>query len=135
MMLTFTSPASCAVPMQVGARLDRNGLRPARYWRTNDDMVYVASEVGVLGDVFDNAANVVAKGRLGPGQVSPSAACPHLLECFAQASTDECVPFFCMYGAYAWPWRHADWVRTRVWMTTAILLCYSWKSVAQLAFA
>ena len=32
-------------------------------------MVYVASEVGVLGDVVDNAANVVAKGRLGPGQV------------------------------------------------------------------
>lgn len=32
-------------------------------------MVYVASEVGVLGDVFDNAANVIAKGRLGPGQV------------------------------------------------------------------
>jgi glutamate synthase (ferredoxin) len=54
---------------KVGARLDRNGLRPARFWRTADDMIYVASEVGVLGDVFDNAANVVAKGRLGPGQM------------------------------------------------------------------
>lgn len=30
----------------VGARLDRNGLRPARYWQTKDDLVYVASEVG-----------------------------------------------------------------------------------------
>lgn len=30
----------------VGAALDRNGLRPARYWRTSDDFVYVASEVG-----------------------------------------------------------------------------------------
>jgi hypothetical protein len=30
---------------QVGARLDRNGLRPARFWRTKDDMIYVASEV------------------------------------------------------------------------------------------
>jgi Glutamine amidotransferases class-II len=29
----------------VGACLDRNGLRPARYWRTKDDIVYVASEV------------------------------------------------------------------------------------------
>lgn len=29
----------------VGATLDRNGLRPARYWRTSDDFVYVASEV------------------------------------------------------------------------------------------
>mmetsp|Transcript_9319 Transcript_9319/g.16479 ORF Transcript_9319/g.16479 Transcript_9319/m.16479 type:complete len:1638 (+) Transcript_9319:28-4941(+) len=53
----------------VGARLDRNGLRPARFWRTKDDMIYVASEVGVLGDVITNAGNVVAKGRLGPGQM------------------------------------------------------------------
>lgn len=53
----------------VGARLDRNGLRPARFWRTADDMIYVASEVGVLGDVFTNAPNIVAKGRLGPGQM------------------------------------------------------------------
>lgn len=30
----------------VGACLDRNGLRPARYWRTVDNYVYVASEVG-----------------------------------------------------------------------------------------
>ncbi|KAJ9505421.1 hypothetical protein QJQ45_026361 [Haematococcus lacustris] len=54
---------------KVGARLDRNGLRPARFWRTKDDMIYVASEVGVLGDVISNAANIVAKGRLGPGQM------------------------------------------------------------------
>jgi len=53
---------------KVGARLDRNGLRPARFWRTSDDMIYVASEVGVLGDVLSNATNVVAKGRLAPGQ-------------------------------------------------------------------
>ena len=32
----------------VGARLDRNGLRPARFWVTSDDMVYVASEVTTL---------------------------------------------------------------------------------------
>ena len=54
---------------RVGARLDRNGLRPARFWRTNDDMIYVASEVGVLNDVMESAPNVVAKGRLGPGQM------------------------------------------------------------------
>jgi len=53
----------------LGARLDRNGLRPARFWRTADGMVYVASEVGVLGDVLSNATNVVAKGRLGPGMM------------------------------------------------------------------
>lgn len=54
---------------RVGARLDRNGLRPARFWRTADDTIYVASEVGVLGDAITNASNVVAKGRLGPGQM------------------------------------------------------------------
>lgn len=54
---------------RIGARLDRNGLRPARFWRTSDDTIYVASEVGVLGDVISNASNVVAKGRLGPGQM------------------------------------------------------------------
>jgi len=31
---------------RIGARLDRNGLRPARFWATNDDYIYVASEVG-----------------------------------------------------------------------------------------
>lgn len=31
--------------------------------------MYVASEVGVLGDVLSNADNIVAKGRLGPGQM------------------------------------------------------------------
>lgn len=40
---------------KIGARLDRNGLRPARFWRTADDTIYVASEVGVLGDVMSNA--------------------------------------------------------------------------------
>ena len=54
---------------KVGARLDRNGLRPARYWQTADGLVYVASEVGVLGDALTNAGNIVAKGRLGPGQM------------------------------------------------------------------
>lgn len=54
---------------KVGARLDRNGLRPARYWQKDDGTIYVASEVGVLNDILDSAPNVVAKGRLGPGQM------------------------------------------------------------------
>jgi glutamate synthase (ferredoxin) len=54
---------------KLGCRLDRNGLRPARFWRTADDYIYVASEVGVLGDVLSNAKNIVSKGRLGPGQM------------------------------------------------------------------
>lgn len=54
---------------KVGARLDRNGLRPARYWQKADGTIYVASEVGVLNDILDSAPDVVAKGRLGPGQM------------------------------------------------------------------
>jgi len=50
----------------IGAVLDRNGLRPARWWRTSDDMVVMASEAGVL-DV--DPADVVAKGRLQPGRM------------------------------------------------------------------
>jgi glutamate synthase (NADPH) large chain len=50
----------------VGAVLDRNGLRPARYWVTDDGLVVLASEVGVL-DL--DPASVVRKGRLQPGRM------------------------------------------------------------------
>ena len=50
----------------IGAVLDRNGLRPGRYWVTSDDLVVLASEVGVL-DI--DPATVVRKGRLQPGRV------------------------------------------------------------------
>ena len=50
----------------IGAVLDRNGLRPARYWVTEDGTVVLASEVGVL-DVEPSA--VVRKGRLEPGRM------------------------------------------------------------------
>jgi glutamate synthase (NADPH/NADH) large chain len=50
----------------VGATLDRNGLRPARWIQTSDDRVVLASEVGVL-DV--PAERIVAKGRLQPGRM------------------------------------------------------------------
>jgi glutamate synthase (NADPH/NADH) large chain len=50
----------------VGAVLDRNGLRPARWWRTSDDRVVLASESGVLDVPPDQ---VVAKGRLQPGRM------------------------------------------------------------------
>jgi glutamate synthase (NADPH) large chain len=50
----------------VGAVLDRNGLRPGRWWRTADGLVVLASEAGVL-DL--DPATVVAKGRLQPGKM------------------------------------------------------------------
>jgi glutamate synthase (NADPH/NADH) large chain len=50
----------------VGAVLDRNGLRPARYWVTDDGLVVLASEVGVL-DL--DPASVIIKGRLQPGRM------------------------------------------------------------------
>ncbi|MGG6293184.1 glutamate synthase large subunit [Leptolyngbya sp. AN02str] len=49
----------------VGASLDRNGLRPARYAITRDGYIVVASEAGVI-DIAES--EVVEKGRLGPGQ-------------------------------------------------------------------
>ncbi|MFJ2507787.1 glutamate synthase large subunit [Arthrobacter citreus] len=51
---------------QVGAVLDRNGLRPARYWITEDGLVVLASEVGVV-DI--DPAKVVRKGRVSPGKM------------------------------------------------------------------
>ena len=50
----------------IGAVLDRNGLRPGRYWITRDGLVILASEVGVL-DI--DPATVVRKGRLQPGRI------------------------------------------------------------------
>ncbi len=50
----------------VGAVLDRNGLRPARYWVTKDQRVIFASEVGVLPI---DPSNIERKGRLQPGRV------------------------------------------------------------------
>src|SRR6202011_4543616 len=50
----------------IGAVLDRNGLRPSRYWVTDDGLVVLASEVGVL-DI--DQAKVVRKGRLQPGRM------------------------------------------------------------------
>lgn len=50
----------------VGAVLDRNGLRPSRYWVTTDGLVVLASEVGVLDIPPENVAR---KGRLQPGRM------------------------------------------------------------------
>jgi glutamate synthase (ferredoxin) len=50
----------------VGACLDRNGLRPARYAITKDGYIVVASEAGVV-DIPES--EIVEKGRLGPGQM------------------------------------------------------------------
>jgi glutamate synthase (NADPH/NADH) large chain len=52
---------------QVGAVLDRNGLRPGRYWETEDGLVVYASEAGVLHDI--DPATVVRKGRMQPGRM------------------------------------------------------------------
>ena len=51
---------------QIGAVLDRNGLRPSRFWVTDDGLVILSSEVGVLNI---DAAKIVRKGRLQPGRM------------------------------------------------------------------
>ncbi|GAA2950161.1 glutamate synthase large subunit [Glutamicibacter bergerei] len=49
-----------------GAVLDRNGLRPARWWVTDDDLVVLASEVGVIDTAEQH---ILAKGRVAPGKM------------------------------------------------------------------
>ena len=51
---------------QVGAVLDRNGLRPSRFWVTDDGLVVLASEVGVLDFAPER---IIRKGRLQPGKM------------------------------------------------------------------
>ncbi|HET9692514.1 MAG TPA: glutamate synthase central domain-containing protein, partial [Acidimicrobiales bacterium] len=68
LMEPWDGPASIAFTdgTVIGAVLDRNGLRPSRYWVTADGLVVMASEVGVLPI---EPARVVQRGRLQPGRM------------------------------------------------------------------
>jgi glutamate synthase (ferredoxin) len=68
LMEPWDGPAAIAFTdgKQIGAILDRNGLRPSRYYVTKDDLVIMASEAGVL-DI--PPGDVVEKGRLQPGRM------------------------------------------------------------------
>ncbi|MBI5383896.1 MAG: glutamate synthase large subunit [Verrucomicrobia bacterium] len=68
LMEPWDGPASIAFTdgVRIGACLDRNGLRPSRYYVTKDDLVIMASEVGVL-EV--EPERVLHKGRLQPGRM------------------------------------------------------------------
>ncbi|MFI5046414.1 MAG: glutamate synthase large subunit, partial [Acidimicrobiia bacterium] len=68
LMEPWDGPASIAFTdgTVIGAVLDRNGLRPSRFWVTDDDRVIMASETGVV-DI--DPARVVKKGRLQPGKI------------------------------------------------------------------
>jgi glutamate synthase (ferredoxin) len=68
LMEPWDGPASVAFTdgIRIGATLDRNGLRPSRYYVTKDDLVVMASEVGVL-DIPPE--RILEKGRLQPGRM------------------------------------------------------------------
>ncbi len=68
LMEPWDGPASIAFTdgIKIGAVLDRNGLRPSRYYVTKDDLVIMASEVGVLEIAPER---VLRKGRLQPGRM------------------------------------------------------------------
>ena len=68
LMEPWDGPASIAFTdgKKIGAVLDRNGLRPSRYYVTKDDLVIMASEVGVLDVPADR---ILQKGRLQPGRM------------------------------------------------------------------
>jgi glutamate synthase (NADPH/NADH) large chain len=69
MMEPWDGPAAIAFTdgRQIGATLDRNGLRPARYIVTDDDLVVMASESGVLPEIPES--RIVKKWRLQPGKM------------------------------------------------------------------
>lgn len=69
MMEPWDGPAAMGFTdgTMVGAILDRNGLRPSRYYVTDDDMIIVASEVGVLDDLPQE--KIISKQRLEPGRM------------------------------------------------------------------
>lgn len=82
----------------IGATLDRNGLRPGRFYLTTDHRVIMASEVGVV-DVPTN--EVVRKGRLMPGSAPTNLdflACPHVL-----VSPQSPVTLLVMHHSHAMP--------------------------------
>ena len=102
LMEPWDGPASIAFTdgTVIGAVLDRNGLRPSRYWVTADDLVIMASEVGVL-DI--DPSKVVAQGRLQPGRM--------FLVDTAQGrivSDDEIKTTLAAEHPYA-DWLHAGW--------------------------
>lgn len=68
LMEPWDGPAAIAFTdgLQIGATLDRNGLRPARYLLTDDDMVLMASEMGVLSIPEEK---IIKKWRLQPGKM------------------------------------------------------------------
>ena len=68
MMEPWDGPAAIAFTdgRQIGATLDRNGLRPARYIVTDDGLVVMASEVGVLPIPEEK---IITKWRLQPGKM------------------------------------------------------------------
>jgi len=69
MMEPWDGPASIVFTdgRYVGGSLDRNGLRPSRYWITHDDLVVMGSETGVVSAI--KPTDVRAKGRLQPGRM------------------------------------------------------------------
>lgn len=68
MMEPWDGPAGVVFTngVQIGAILDRNGLRPGRYWLTRDNWIIMASEAGVL-DIADS--QIVRKWRIQPGKM------------------------------------------------------------------
>src|SRR5918997_4395605 len=68
LMEPWDGPASIAFTdgTSIGAVLDRNGLRPSRYWVTKDGLVVMASETGVLNIPPEE---IVLQGRLEPGRM------------------------------------------------------------------
>ncbi|HEY9412666.1 MAG TPA: glutamate synthase large subunit [Jiangellaceae bacterium] len=87
---------------QVGAVLDRNGLRPGRYWVTDDGLIVFASEAGVL-DL--DPATIVRKGRMEPGRMFLADLAEHRI-----LGDDEVMDTLAKEAPYG-EWLHAGLIR------------------------
>ncbi len=102
LMEPWDGPASIAFTdgTVIGAVLDRNGLRPSRYYVTKDDMVIMASEVGVL-DIA--AERVLLKERLHPGRI-------FLVDTAQGRIIDDAE----LKKAYAAQYPYGEWLKTHI---------------------
>ena len=102
LMEPWDGPASIAFTdgKVIGAVLDRNGLRPSRYYVTKDEMVIMASEVGVL-DIPPE--NVLVKERLHPGRIF-----------LVDTTQGRIIDDEEIKAGLAAEWPYADWVSTEL---------------------
>lgn len=97
--------------VQIGAILDRNGLRPSRYYITTDDLVVMSSEAGVL-DI--EPEKIVKKDRLQPGRMF-----------LVDTAEGRIVSDEEIKSGISGAEPYGEWLRRKCWISTHCLICRS----------